>query len=45
MATIDVQGKTASVETWLMEHGAAAALVGCFGFWVLFGVTIYLAAN
>ncbi len=43
MATIDVQGRNAPLESWVMEHGAAAALAGCFLFWLTVGITVYFA--
>lgn len=43
MATIDVQGRNASLETWIMEHGAVAALSGCIVFWLTVGIAIYFA--
>jgi hypothetical protein len=43
MATIDVQGRNEGLDSWIMEHGAAAALAGCFVFWLLIGITFYIA--
>ncbi|MDR3525973.1 MAG: hypothetical protein P4L57_01750 [Rhizomicrobium sp.] len=43
MATIDVQDRNAPLEAWIMGHGAAAALTGCFLFWLTIGITLYFA--
>jgi hypothetical protein len=43
MATIDVQDRNAPLEAWIMEHGAAAAIVGCMLFWLTLGITVYFA--
>lgn len=41
MATIDVQERKNTVEVWIMEHGAASAVVGCVLFWLTLGVSLY----
>ena len=43
MATIDVQDRDAPLVSWVMEHGAAVALSGCFLFWLTIGITVYFA--
>jgi hypothetical protein len=30
-----------SLETWIMEHGAATAFAGCVLFWLVVGLAIY----
>ena len=35
------QAKRAPVTSWVLAHGAAAALIGCAAFWVVVGASLY----